>query len=339
MAVTSAGPGPRATPLLDMGTLGYVIVSPVRNEARNIEATFRGVAAQTFKPLVWLIVDDGSTDGTPELVERLAQGHDWVRITRLPDRGYYDLLEAGELKAFLHGLGELQDLPFQFFAKLDGDIALEPDYFERLLARFQLDPSLGIASGTCWHEERGKWVKESVYENHVRGALRMYRRRCWEDIGGTPRALGWDAVDCYLARMRGWQTRTFDDMPARHLVKTWSKGGWLPGRKRSGRIDYLIGTDPLFFAAKCLRALRLPPLGMAAAAQAWGYWRAWLAREPRVATPEVMRFVRQEQRGRLLHPNRRPSIAPSNPATIPAWMSAVVGNAAGAGMRSTEETR
>lgn len=288
-----------------MNTGQFIIVSPVRNEARNIEATLQSVVAQTVRPAVWVVVDDGSTDATPEIVKRYATDHAWIRLVTLPDRGYYDLLEAGELKAFLHGLSTVAEVKYEFLAKLDGDIAFDEHYYEQLLERFAENPRLGIASGMCWHEEKGRLVKEPDYPLHVRGAMRIYRKACWDDIGGVPRALGWDAIDCYKARMHGWDTRSFDDLPVKHLVKTWSKGGWLRGRKRSGRIDYLMGTHPLFVLAKCVRDLREKPYIISAGALAWGYFRPWLKRERRIPNAELLAFVRREQLHRLFSAFRR----------------------------------
>ena len=277
----------------------YILISPVRNEARNIEATLQSVTRQTRKPLVWVIADDGSTDGTPELVNGFAANHPWIRLVRLADRGYYDLMEAGEIKAFLQGLATVHGIAYDYIGKLDGDISFDKHYYERLLLRFAQNPKLGIASGTCWHEEDGRKVMEKVYLQHVRGAMRIYRKACLDDIGGFVRSLGWDAIDCYKARMRGWETRSFEDLPVRHHVKTWTKGGLLHGRRRSGRMEYLIGTHPLFFCAKCLREVGSKPLLISAGALAWGYLIAWRNREKRVGDRDVVAFVRKEQMHRI----------------------------------------
>lgn len=277
----------------------YILISPVRNEARNIEATLQSVTRQTRKPLVWVIADDGSTDGTPELVNRFTATHPWIRLLRLADRGYYDLMEAGEIKAFLQGLATVQGMAYDYIGKLDGDISFDEHYYAKLLDRFEQNPRLGIASGVCWHEENGRRVLEPNYPQHVRGAMRIYRKACLDDIGGVVRSLGWDAIDCYKARMRGWETRSFDDLPVRHHVKTWAKGGLLHGRRRSGRMEYLIGTHPLFFFAKCLREVGSKPFLFSAAALAWGYVNAWLRRERCVGDRKLVTFVRKEQLGRM----------------------------------------
>lgn len=278
----------------------YVIISPVRNEAKNIEATITSMVGQSIKPLAWVIVDDGSNDKTPEIICRCVTGIHWITVITLPDRGYYDLMGGGEIRAFYRGLEKVQHLDFDFLGKLDGDIVLERSYYEELLGRFRENPRLGIAGGTCLHYEGAKLVVEKVYEKHVRGAARMYRKACWDAIGGVIDKLGWDAMDCYKARMLGWETRSFEDLRVIHLVKTWSKGGWLHGRRRSGRMEFLIGSHPAFFLLKVVRELKVKPYLLSTLALAGGYFIARCKREPRVADAELVRYIRREQLGRLL---------------------------------------
>lgn len=277
----------------------YILISPVRNEAKNIEATLRSVVQQTVRPVLWMIVDDGSTDGTQDVVKKYAAHHSWIKVMQLVDRGYYDLMDAGELKAFLGGLDAIQGVDYAFIGKLDGDISFGPDYYADLLQRFAQNPALGIASGVCRHEENDKPVVEKGYPLHVRGAMRIYRKTCWDMIGGAVRSLGWDAIDCYKARMFGWETRSFEDLPVNHHVKTWTKGGLLHGRRRSGRMEYLIGTHPFFFLAKCLREMAARPYVISAGALCYGYLYAALRREKRVCDGDLLAYVRKEQWGRI----------------------------------------
>jgi biofilm PGA synthesis N-glycosyltransferase PgaC len=277
----------------------YLVISPVRNEASNIEKTLASVVAQTIKPLRWMIVDDGSSDDTAVIVEKYAKQHPWMQLIRLRDRGYYDLMSGGEVKAFLRAYESIKAEAFDYLAKLDGDISFEPDYYERLLAEFEKNAKLGIAGGCCWHFERGRLVKEPNDRLHPRGATRVYRRACWDHIGGVQDKLSWDAIDAYKARMLGWETRDFDHIRTIHHVKTWTKGGVLHGRVRSGRLQYLMATHPLLFWLKCLRALfSWPPL-LGACAMAYGYLKAGLAGEARVPDPELQRYIREEQLRRL----------------------------------------
>jgi len=282
----------------------YIVISPVRNEERNIEATIRSVVAQTVRPARWVIVDDGSQDLTPRIVERYAAAHEWLSLLRLEDRGRYDLMSGGEIKAFYKGFRTVQHEDYGFLGKLDGDVSFDETYYEDVLREFDSDPLLGIAGGGCYYLENGRTIHEPAHKLHVRGAARVYRKKCWDDIDGVIDDLGWDAIDCYKARMLGWHTRTFDSIAFVHHVKTWTKGGLMRGRMRAGRMEYLMGSHPLFFVAKALRDVSLRPYVICSLALVYGYTRSLLLREQRVAEPELIRYIRQSQLRRLLRPGR-----------------------------------
>ena len=277
----------------------YVIVSPVRNEGRHIEKTILSVRSQTVTPLRWVVVDDGSTDATAEIAARHAESVPWMELLRLPDRGYYDLMGGGEIKAFYRGFERLAGLEYDFLSKLDGDISFGGNYYESLLRRFDENRRLGIAGGSCCSEEGGRLVPERSYRRHVRGAARVYRRSCWDAIGGVVADLGWDAVDVYKARMLGWDTESFEDIRMVHHVKTWTKGGLLHGRRRSGRMEYLMGTWPPFLAGKLAASAFRPPYGIGALCTAYGYLASLAKGEKRVVDPALMAYIRKEQRERV----------------------------------------
>ncbi len=277
----------------------YIIISPVRNEAANIEHTIKSVLSQTARPKRWVIVDDGSTDGTIEIVRRYLPGNDFMEHLTLEDRGFYDLMTGGEIKAFYRGYYLIEDQECDFIVKLDGDISFDEKYFEELLECFYQNPKLGIASGICCYETSDGLVKEYAHPKHVRGAARMYRRSCWNDIGGPIQDLGWDAIDVYKARMFGWETGSFDQLRMIHHVKTWTKGGALHGRARSGRMEFLMGSHPVFFASKVLREIFRKPYIISSIALTWGYVKSFFKKEPRVVALELMRFIRHEQSARI----------------------------------------
>lgn len=277
----------------------YVIISPVRNEARNIESTLISVTEQSVLPHRWIIVDDGSTDKTTEIIEPYTQQYPFISLLSLPDRGHYDLLTGGEIKAFYHGLDHLDFSNYDFLVKLDGDISFSPTYFEHLFIEFDKDDRLGIAGGVCHNEVNGELIKERSYKYHVRGAARAYRKECWDELGGTYRDLGWDAIDIYKARMLGWSTQSFDHIPMKHHVITWTKGGLYRGKMRSGRMEHLIGTHPLFFTLKVIKEISEKPYFLCSFALLSGYLKSVLSAEKRVAEPEVVKFIRKEQLKRI----------------------------------------
>jgi biofilm PGA synthesis N-glycosyltransferase PgaC len=278
----------------------YIIISPVRNEGQHVEKTIISVLSQTLKPLKWIIVDDGSSDKTREIIQKYAQSNDLITLISLPDRGYYDLMQGGEIKAFYKGYEVIQNGEYNFLVKLDGDISFNETYFEDLILEFEKNPKLGIASGDCYHYEGDRLVREKSYKLHVRGAARAYRKRCWDDIGGVIRELGWDAIDVYKARMMGWETYSFERIKMIHHVKTWAKGGLIHGKERSGRMYYLMGTHPMFFIARIFKEAAEKPYIIGACAILYGYLKSMLQRENRVVSAQLMNFIRDDQLSRLI---------------------------------------
>jgi poly-beta-1,6-N-acetyl-D-glucosamine synthase len=278
----------------------YIIISPVRNEEKNIEYTIQSVLSQTIKPARWIIVDDGSSDRTADIIKNYTSDNNWISLLQLADRGYYDLNGGGEIKAFYQGYQKIKDDNFAFLVKLDGDISFDPYYFENLFKEFHANKRLGVASGALYHlRTDNQPVPETTYKHHPRGAARVYRRECWEDIGGVKDKLTWDAIDVYKARMLGWDTYNFESIRAIHHVKTWEKGGLTRGLIRAGRLQYLMGTHPLFFAAKVIKRSFAKPYVFGAGVMLYGYLKSNLAGEERVPEPELMDFIRKEQLKRL----------------------------------------
>lgn len=271
----------------------------MRNEEKNILHTVKSVLDQTIKPQQWIIVDDGSTDQTAEIVNDAIKGCPWITLIKLGDRGFYDLAGGGEIKAFYQGFNLIDIEELDFIGKLDGDISFDEFYYENLMKKFDDDEKLGIASGACFHYEEEELVEEHAYYKHVRGAARLYRTACWKEIGGVINCLGWDCVDLFKARSLGWHTQSFSDLRMIHHVKTWTKGGIFHGRNRSARIEYLIGTHPLFFAFKSFRELFRKPYFILGFVYFWGFAGPWLKREKRVVDKDLMKFIRREQMSRF----------------------------------------
>lgn len=284
---------------MDNNTVFYAVITPCRNEEHNIEFTLKSVIAQTMRPDRWIIVDDGSTDGTAEIVKKYLDDNDWITLLELPDRGFYDLMEGGEIKAFYQGFELLKDEGHEYVAKLDGDISFEPDYFEKLLRHFLENPRLGIASGLCYVMKDEKLIPEKTHYKHPRGPARIYRRACWDEMGGVSTKLSWDAIDVYKARMLGWDTRNYPDIKAHHHVKTWKKGGMVHGLVRSGRLQYLMGSHPLFFSVRSVRQAFIRPYVLGAILTGYGYVRSAVQGEERVPEPELLAYIRKDQLSRL----------------------------------------
>ncbi|HEX6781226.1 MAG TPA: glycosyltransferase family A protein [Solirubrobacterales bacterium] len=280
-----------------------LLVTPARDEAAHLERTIRAVAAQTRPPDLWLIVDDGSTDATPQLLERLAREVPFLEIRRAPQRrelpGEDGLALAAEAVAFNTALAGVDQTGFSHVGKLDADVELPPDYLERMLERFAAEPGLGIAGGTLLECEGDEWRATKVPANHVRGALKLYSRECLEAIGGVQERLGWDTIDETYARMRGFETRSLPDLYARHHRPVATRGGTLRGRARHGQCAYILHYGFWWVALRSLKVATLRPRGLSGIAFLYGYLQAAARRQGRVEDERYRRFVARELRGRV----------------------------------------
>jgi glycosyltransferase involved in cell wall biosynthesis len=278
----------------------YVVVSPVKDEDRYVEQTLRSMAAQTVRPAAWVIVDDGSSDHTADIIRQWANRTPFIRLVQHPHSGRRQPGSA-VIRAFSYGYALLADQPHDIVVKLDCDLSFEADYFEKLLGRFAEDPTLGIASGVYLEEDgAGSWKPVPMPAYHAFGASKVVRRKCYADIGGFVTAAGWDTVDEIRALARGWRTGHFADLGVRHHKREGTGIGQLRTSRMHGEIYYLTGGDPLFFAFKVLHRLAERPLFLNAAALSYGYFSAAVVRRPRLVTHSEARAYRRLLRQRLL---------------------------------------
>jgi hypothetical protein len=283
-----------------------LIITPVRNEAEHIERVARGLAEQSHRPELWLVVDDGSDDGTPEILERLRTELDFMRVVATPP-GYTKpsadrLAVAAAPRAFNYGLQAIDPRErslFTHLGKLDGDVELFPDYFAAILAEFERDPRLGIAGGVVLERRDGEWEEAPSAPEHVRGALKLYSQECFQAIGGVREQLGWDGVDEVTARMRGFETRSFSAARAYHHRHTGSADGRLRGHVRWGEAHWILHHGVVWTLLRAGKVGRIEPRGASAAAYLYGYGRAAMRRVPRVEIDGYREFVRAEQSRRM----------------------------------------
>jgi glycosyltransferase involved in cell wall biosynthesis len=276
-----------------------LIISPVLNEAAHIRAVIRAMAAQTRPPDEWVVVDDGSTDGTREILAEAARDVPFLRVVSAPQMplaaGADRLLHAAEAHAFNYGLGTGGD--FTYVGKLDGDIELPPDYYAGLLERFRADASLGIAGGILTERSLGIWKVAGASDlQHVRGAVKLYSRECFEAIGGVREMLGWDGIDEVLARMTGYRTRSFPDVVAKHHRQVGSAQGRLRGHFRLGRCMYVEGYPAAWIAARSVKVAMSRPHVVSGLAYFAGYVRAATGRMPRFEADGYRQHLHRELR-------------------------------------------
>jgi glycosyltransferase involved in cell wall biosynthesis len=277
-----------------------VVITPVRNEARYIGRTIESMVAQTVQPCQWVIVDDGSTDGTADILNAAARVHEWIIVVRRPDRGFRKS-GGGVVEAFYDGYYRLGHINWEFLVKLDGDLSFEPDYFERCIKEFALDPELGIGGGTIFVAAQGQLQIDCADDPpfHVRGATKIYRRACWEQIGPLAAAPGWDTIDEVTANRLGWHTRSFRAISLiQHRTTGAVDGKWATWFK-NGRANYVTGYHPAFMLAKCVKCVFVQPGVVAPVALLAGFCSGYFA-QPRVADSISVRYLRQHQIRRLL---------------------------------------
>lgn len=283
-----------------------LLVSPVRNEAAHIERIVAAVAGQTRPPDAWIVVDDGSTDGTSEILRMLEDRVSFMRVLQAPEgyttAGVDRLAAAAAPRAFNLGLRSVSWNEFTHVGKLDGDTELPADYLERLLEEFRRDSSLGIGGGIRVEQFADGWRELHVPRHHVPGALKLYTTGCFEAIGGMHERLGWDTIDETYARMHGFTTRSFPALVTRHHRHWGTADGRLRGRARHGQAAYILHYDALFVLARSLKVATAAPWFLSGLAFIYGYVHAAIVRTPRVEDPDFRRFMRRELRARVLPP-------------------------------------
>lgn len=277
---------------------GYVIISPVRDEELYIRSTLQSVVGQSIQPLEWIIVDDGSRDRTGEIIDDYASKYEWIRTVHRHDRGSR-IPGTGVMEAFYSGYEHLTSKDWAYIVKLDGDVGLPLDYFKKCLERCEADPGLGMCGGTMYSIKKGVLTLEKHPTFHVRGPIKLYRRECWDALGGLVKAPGWDTVDEVKANMLGWRTTTFDDIHVVHIRPTGEEQGiWRDGVK-NGRANYVTGYHPLFMFAKCVKRLFRKPYVIGSAALLYGFLTGYLMNLPRVNDKVFIRYIHQQQFRRL----------------------------------------
>lgn len=286
----------------------YLIVTPCRDEAEYIRTTLETVAAQTIQPALWIVVDDGSTDGTSEILDAYAEKLPFLRVIHRNDRGRRSV-GPGVVDAFYAGLSTVNVRDFDFVCKLDGDVELPPSYFQRMMEAMEAEPRLGNVSGTVFvRDARGRLVHEKRGSENAAGPAKFYRVSCFEEIGGFVRHVGWDSVDGHTCRLKGWIAQSIDtnDTALVHLRQMGSSDrGVLLGRIRGGRDKWFIGRSLPYVLITAVYRMTVPPYVIGAALMVWGYLLAMIRREPRYGDAEYRRFLRRYEWESMLLGKRR----------------------------------
>ncbi len=280
---------------MDREKTKYLVISPVRNEAEWIETTIISMLNQTVTPEEWIIVDDGSRDSTSKIVEKYSDKYDWIKLIRREDRGFAEP-GRGIIEAFYEGYAHNNCKDFDYIVKLDGDLSFDEDYFESLFKKFLKNPELGMASGICYIYRKGILTPENHPEFHVRGPSKVYKRECWNQIGGLVKHLGWDTLDEIKAQYLGWTTKSFKDLRLIHYKETGYHSGLLKWAMKQGRSDYYCGYHPLFVLAKGIRRIFFErPYLIDGMGGIFGYFLGYINNEDRYGELGVIKYLRKEQ--------------------------------------------
>ncbi len=276
----------------------YLLVTPCRDEAQYARRTLESIAKQTVAPALWIIVDDGSTDQTPQILAEYAAKLPYLKIIRRENRGFRKL-GGGVIDAFYAGYDTINPTDFDYVCKLDLDLDLPPRYFETLMEKMEADPRIGTCSGKPYFKDAvGRQVMETCGNENSVGMVKFYRTQCFTEIGGFVRELMWDGIDCHRSRMLGWVAVSWDD-PALNFEHLRPMGtshkNWWTGRTRHGIGQYFMGTGLTYLLASAAFRITHPPVVIGSTAMVWGYVRSWATQKPRYADLSFRRFLRRYQ--------------------------------------------
>ena len=271
----------------------YAIITPVKNEVVHIRATIQSVIAQTILPVEWLILNDGSTDGTEGIVQEYVIQYSWIRSININDV-FIDEMGARIAHLLMYGVTNLiQD--YDYILKLDADVSFDPQFCEQILNEFNRNDKLGIASGHLVY----KGIIENIkFSDHTRGATKFFKKECWNDIGGVYYTTGWDTICDISARTKGWNTQTLDYYFSHHKEEGIKKGTvkrhyW--NGIYCGRVPY----QPIYFIFRLISHIFDRPLILSTFAEIWGYLKSRFILKDKPFPLEVTRYYRNLQLKRL----------------------------------------
>jgi biofilm PGA synthesis N-glycosyltransferase PgaC len=272
----------------------YGIIMPVRNESAYIEKTIKCLVNQTVKPVFLIAVNDGSTDNTGEIIDRYAKQFDWIHPLHRQDRGYRKN-GIGVMEAFYDGFKTVNQYSWNYICKLDGDLSFEDNFFEKALEQFDLDPKLGITGGKIVNAIGEQRFYETHPKFHVRGATKIYRRTCWETIGGLVKMTGWDTYDEIKAIMEGWKTKTIENLVILHYRPTGKADGLYKNYFKNGTGSYILGYQPLFLVLRAIKCSIAEKNVLAGIGMVWGFFTGKFRKIKRIPDRMARKFIAGQQ--------------------------------------------
>jgi len=278
----------------------YAIVTPVKDEEKFLPITADSILKQTIQPQKWIIINDGSTDQTRDIINDLVIKYQWIQ-------GVNNLAGDQELKrriggqAVIHlGLEKLNIQDNHFIVRMDSDVQFKSDFFYSIFKKFEKNPKLGIASGVCYIKEGSKEIEEKHPRFHTRGPLKIYKSECYIEINGLDKEEGWDTIDEIKANMLGWTTKSYPDLKVIHLRKTQSASGVLKGYRNLGSTAYYIGYHPVFMLLRCIYKMLSKPYLIGGIHMFFGFIYGYFTKQKRFDDIRIIRYMRKQQVNRLL---------------------------------------
>jgi glycosyltransferase involved in cell wall biosynthesis len=280
----------------------YVLATAAYNEGRFIENTIRSVISQEVPPLKWVIVSDGSTDNTDEIIKRYAVQYGFIQLYRITEDHPRNF--AAQVNAINAGMEQLRGTEYEFIGNMDADVTMDPTYFKLLLEKFKHDPKLGLGGGMIYEQGLDGNFKgrKTNSRTSVAHACQLFRKGCFASVGGQYIPLPYGGPDTYAettARMKGWHVESFEDLTMFHHRPTGSAGGLLKSCFRQGKMDYSLGALPLFEMLKLASRVWVKPYLLGSMVRFAGFVHSYSQREQRAVPSEFMSYLRKEQRQRL----------------------------------------
>lgn len=282
-------------------TTPYVLITAARNEEAYIEKTIQSVICQTILPEKWVIVDDDSCDRTYEIIQKYAMNHNFIQPVHLERSNEWSF--KSKANAINYGYEYLKDIVYEFLGILDADVSFDDHYYQNILLKFSQSNKLGLAGGMIVELQNGKYTPLNYNINSVSGAVQLFRRKCYDEIGGyvPSRRGGIDAIAEIMSRMFGWEVRSFPEIKVYHHRRIGlTQTNIISSRFQYGQRDYAIGNDPLFMFLKCISRFQEKPYVIGGILMMMGYGWSWIRKETRPVSHRVFLFLKKEQRNRIL---------------------------------------
>ena len=269
----------------------YYIVIPTYNEEQFIALTLQSLAEQTVVPTKVIVVNDSSTDSTPEIVSDFAKKYPWISLINKTSDTIH-LPGSKVIQAFQKGLESI-DEDYDLIVKVDADLIFPANYFETIIRHFKSDTTIGMVGGFCYIEKNGEWILENLTDkDHIRGALKAYRKATFQQIGGLRPQMGWDTVDELLCKFFNWKIVTDESLHVKHLKPTGANYN-KTARYKQGEAFYTLGYGFIITAIASLKLALRKGKPFLFIDYLVGFWKAKLANKPLLVTADQAQFIRK----------------------------------------------